>query len=272
MMGCNDVGIHIVFRYALKTTASEARMLNQNLTAILYSAVLLLTPLWSSAQQNLSPEQIVKKADRARFPDGDVSCEVAVADFSKGKATGNSTYKIKARGSEASLVDTIEPPRQQGQKLLMLSDNLWFISPNIKRPTRISMQQRLTGQVANGDIARTDFSGDYSSVLKGKTKLGTTECYFLELTAKRKDVTYAKLEYWVDSAKNLPLKINFFATSGKLLKVGTYSDFKATSDGVVRPLTLTIEDAIDKSKKSILKYSKIKKDKFDDSVFNKESL
>lgn len=33
--------------------------------------------------------------------------------------------------------------------------------PDVSQPVRLSLAQRLTGQVANGDLARANFASDY---------------------------------------------------------------------------------------------------------------
>jgi hypothetical protein len=48
----------------------------------------------------------------------------------------------------------------------------------------MSLQQRLIGQVAYGDIARINFSGDYEPKLKEIEKIEDKAYYVLGLTAK----------------------------------------------------------------------------------------
>ena len=50
----------------------------------------------------------------------------------------------------------------KGQVLLMRGRDLWIYMPNLSQPIRLALSQRLTGQVANGDLARANFSGDYA--------------------------------------------------------------------------------------------------------------
>lgn len=246
-------------------------MLRQRLIKTIVPLVFLYLPISAAAQSKISPNEIVKRADRARFPEGDISFEVSVDDFSKGKQVATTLYRVQARGVEASLVETLEPVRLQGQKLLMLTDNLWMMTPNIRRPVRVSLQQRLTGQVANGDIARTDYAGDYEAELLGEERIGKRQAYKLNLKAKSKDVTYTGIRYWVDKKDFLPLRSEFLAASGKLMKVGVFGNFKL-AEGRIRPNQMVIEDSIDKSTKSVMNYAKMKKDKFSDSLFNKETL
>ena len=47
----------------------------------------------------------------------------------------------------------------------MKGHDLWIFLPTVSQPVRLSMSQRLTGQVANGDLARANFAGDYTAKL-----------------------------------------------------------------------------------------------------------
>ena len=49
--------------------------------------------------------------------------------------------------------------------MLMRGNDLWVFLPSVSQPVRLSLSQRLTGQVANGDLARANFSGAAVDVL-----------------------------------------------------------------------------------------------------------
>jgi hypothetical protein len=114
---------------------------------------------------------------------------------------------------------------------------------------RIPLSQRLVGQVANGDIARTDYSGDYDATLSGEEAVDGVACHLLDLKAKSKDVTYAALKYWVSKQGRRPLKAEFYAGTGTLLKTGTFENFKDVG-GHLLATRLTLIDAIRTDRKS----------------------
>ena len=60
----------------------------------------------------------------------------------------------------SSVVLTMAPASERGQALLMKGRDLWVFLPRVSQPVRLSLAQRLTGQVANGDLAGAHFSGD----------------------------------------------------------------------------------------------------------------
>lgn len=237
-----------------------------------------------SANALPSAEALVKAADESRIPNVDIRFMVSVTDLSKKKKLRETRYQVwtDADGNQ-SLVETVWPTRQKGRKLLMKEQELWFFTPDLQKPTRVSMQQRLTGEVANGDIARTNFSGDYTAVLKnpekaepkskGKAKgKGKKEPLHLHLVAKRKDVTYAEINLWISNDKNfMPIRAEYFATSGRVLKTATFSEPKKIL-GRQRITKMTINDAVVTDRSSVLVYSQHVKEKAEASLFNKDNL
>lgn len=218
----------------------------------------------------LSGNEIVKKSDELRFIPFDVSFKVEVNDI-KGGSPQKTQYKVFSKGSQMSRVETIYPERQAGRKLLMKGNDLWLFTPDIKRPTRVSMQQKLTGEVANGDISRTNFAEDYEAQLLGEEKVDNVDTYHLSLKQKRDDVTYPAIEFWVKKAGFAPFKAIFKTDGGKALKTARYSEPKKFLNRLL--LTrIDIQNALNPDQKSVLTFSSYKKESLDDSFFNKETL
>ena len=217
-----------------------------------------------------TPEQILKWADDARSPQGTFSLSVRVIDKDGGKTERETVYRVYSQGMRKSLVETLEPERQSGRKLLM-AKGLWMYLPTVRKPTRVSPQQRVTGEVANGDLARTQFSADYKAALEAEENWGGIPCYRLGLTSKTRDAPYRRVRLWVDKAKHFPLRAEYFALSGKLLKTGVFSEPEPVL-GAERVTKLVIQDALNPKKESHLKYSDFKRETLPASFFNKESL
>jgi hypothetical protein len=136
---------------------------------------------------------------------------------------------------------------------------------------RLSLSQRLTGQVANGDLARANLSGDYNPRALRTETIDGVEYHVLELTAVDRAVTYQKVLYWVRQSNNAPFKAEFYSISNRLLKTCKYENFQ-TMLGERRPTRLVMEDALRKGERSTLEYSDMKKRDLPDRVFTKEYL
>jgi hypothetical protein len=153
----------------------------------------------------------------------------------------------------------------------MKGRDLWVFMPEVSQPVRISLAQRLTGQVANGDLARANFAGDYSpKVLRSET-IGGENYVVLELAAVDRSVTYQKVVYWVNQKNSWPLKAEFYSLSNRLLKKCSYERFQMLA-GKLRPTRLVMEDALRAGETSVLEYSAMKLRDLPDKIFTKDYL
>lgn len=223
------------------------------------------------ADRTPSPEEIVRRADQVRFPDEGFEVLVNIRTFEDGRSREERLYKVLSKGNDNSIVMTLEPASERGQILLMKGRDLWVFLPRVSQPVRLSLAQRLVGQVSNGDIARANFAGDYNPKLLGMAKAGKETLYALELTAVDRSVTYQRVRYWVTQSGFRPYKAEFYSLSGRLLKTCDYLDFK-TLGGKVRPTRLLMVDALNKGEQSVLDYSAMKLRSLPDHVFSKEYL
>lgn len=229
-------------------------------------STLLILPLNSFAE--MSPNDIVKKADLKRGL-GNIShsFNVTVSDQDNKKEI----YHVAFKDVNHSITEQTEPERARGRKLLMRDYDIWLFTPNIKKALRISLEQKLTGQVSNGDIARTNYAEDYEATLLPADKTDTSNVYRLDLKAKNNKVTYGKIEYVVSKKDYSPIEATFFALSGKPLKRAKFQDFKPIQ-GMSRATKMVIQDYLQKDKVSTLVFSEHRPESFSDSLFNKERL
>lgn len=216
-------------------------------------------------------QELVRSADDSRFPRGKIVFVVKAEDYAKGKKIRETVYRVYADGTGKSLVETLIPERQIGRKLLMVGNDLWFFSPDIKRPSRVSLQQKLTGEISNGDLANTDYAGDYDAKITGEEELNGARSYKLRLTAKGKTATYASIDYWIDQKTQAPVQAHFLSSSGKVMKIGYYDGLRDVM-GRKRVTRFRVQDAHSRGRTSILIYSQHKKSDFDDSIFSKEAM
>jgi hypothetical protein len=223
------------------------------------------------AEKEALAAEILEKADRIRFPSESFEVEVAVTSVSDGKATDERLYKVLSRGNDNTIVQVLEPASERGQAMLMRGRDLWIFIPTVSQPVRLSLSQRLTGQVANGDIARANFSGDYTPRLLRTEAVDGADHYVLELIAVDRAVTYSRALYWVRKSNHHPHKAEFYSVSGRLLKTCRYEDFKALG-GRVRPTRLVLRDALREGEESVMQYSAMKLRDLPARMFSKDYL
>ncbi|MBI4808387.1 MAG: outer membrane lipoprotein-sorting protein [Nitrosomonadales bacterium] len=122
----------------------------------------------------------------------------------------------------SSVAETQEPVRFKGSKILQVDRNMWMTRPGLSKPIPISPRQRMSGQASNGDIAATNYAGDYDAQLAATENIDGDPCYVLDLSAKHKRATYDKIRYWVSVKRVVGIKAEFYSVSGKLLKTATF--------------------------------------------------
>lgn len=238
----------------------------------------LLQSLIASAQEHsIAPaddalaRSIVEKADKVRFPAEGFQVDIVINSIRPDKDAEMRKYRVLSKGNENTVVMITEPATERGQIILMKGRDLWVFMPEVSQPVRISLAQRLTGQVANGDLARANFAGDYNPKIIGNEKIGNESYYVLELLAVDRSVTYQRVVYWVNEKSGWPLKAEFYSLSNRLMKKCSYENFQ-TLAGRVRPTRLVMEDALRNGEKSVLDYSEMRLRDLPDKIFTKEYL
>lgn len=215
--------------------------------------------------------EILARADRIRFPTEGFQVEVTITTAAPDAEPEVRAYRILSKGNNQTIVLTTAPEIDRNQMLLMRDRDLWAYLPNLTQPIRLPLSQRLTGQVANGDLARANFSGDYEPKILRQEKIDGENYHVLELDAVDQWVTYRRVLYWVNARNDRPLKAEFYAVSGRLLKTSHYSGFQAMAGGT-RPTRLVIEDALRNGYRSVLEYSAMKLRDLPDKIFTKDYL
>jgi outer membrane lipoprotein-sorting protein len=214
--------------------------------------------------------RIVQEADRIRFPNEGFQVDVTITSSNDG-GVDERKYRVLSKGNENTVVMVLEPASERGQILLMKGRELWVFLPSVSQPVRLSLAQRLTGQVANGDLARANFTGDYDPKLIRTETIGGEKYHVLELTAVDRSVTYQRVVYWVRESTSSPYKAEFYSASNRLLKTCTYDNFEKMA-GATRPTRLVLEDAVRGGERSVLEYSSMKLRDLPDKVFTKDYL
>ena len=235
----------------------------------LAAAVFCAYGLPASAQSG--PDEILAQVDDARSPRQDYTITVEVSSFSPKRAPKTAVYEVMVKGPQRTVVKTVKPENERNRILLMRDHDLWAFFPDVAKPLRLSMQERLMGEAANGDIARVDFGGDYDAVLVREENIEGKDYYILQLTAKNKDVTYGKAIVWAEKGTCRPLKAEFYAVSGKLLKTCSYEDY-AELGGKERPTKLVMQDPLTKGKYTVIKYHDVKIAELPEKYFAKDYM
>ena len=203
--------------------------------------------LVSAALAAPDAQTILKESDQARgggLPG--IAWEITLTSRDGDRVDEPQQLLVKAVG-DASLAETLTPARFKGSKLLQVDRNMWLTRPGLSKPIPISPRQRMSGQASNGDIAATNYAGNYDATLGGIEPIDGEACYRLELTAKHKRTTYDRIRYWVSEKRGVAVKAEYVSLSGKLLKTARFVyDNTIEFDGTRIPFvsSMTIRDAL----------------------------
>ena len=214
---------------------------------------------------------IVEKADLVRFPKQGFEVGVTITTTKPGEEADTRKYRVLSKGNENTIVLVTEPASDRGQIMLMKGRDLWVFLPTVSQPVRLGLGQRLTGQVANGDLARANFAGDYQAKLLRTEKIDGETMRVLELTAVDRGVAYHRVLYWVNQANFRPHKAEFYSLSDRLLKTCHYRNYEPMA-GQARPTRLVMQDALRRDEESVLDYSGMRVRELPDRMFTKDFL
>ncbi len=253
---------------------------NQSVKAAALLAACLLFLSGPSLAQDTPPpvavddplaRSIVEKADLVRFPAEGFQVDINITSTQSGQDSDLRKYRVLSKGNSNTVVMVTEPASERGQIILMKGRDLWVFMPDVSQPIRLALSQRLTGQVANGDLARANFAADYNPKLLRSETIGNESYHVLELIAVDRSVTYQKVVYWVRQKDNWPFQAEFYSLSNRLLKTCKYENFQSM-EGRLRPTRLIMVDALKSGEQSILEYYSMKLRDLPDKVFTKDYL
>jgi len=255
----------------------RAKRLRDRLRIGLALPALLLAPALAAGEppapgaEDELAKTIVEKADHVRFPVDSFEVSVTISSRGSDEPSEDRRYRIFAKGHENTAVMTTEPASERGQTLLMKGRDLWLFVPKVSQPVRLALAQRLTGLVANGDLARANFAGDYTARLLRTEKIENESLYVLELTAVDRSVTYHRVVYWVSESHYRPYKAEFYSLSDRLLKTCLFLNYRSMA-GAQRPTRLVMQNALVEGEESVLEYADMRLRELPDRLFTKDYL
>jgi outer membrane lipoprotein-sorting protein len=243
----------------------------KSLIVLGYSLVFhFITP--AIAQNSPNAQELLAKAEAIRNPVDTYKVTVNLVDMDGGKQKDTRVYESLIKDGNKTRVNFVSPAIEQGKRVLMIDNDMWFFTPKTAKPQRIAPSQKVMGNAMYGDIAKLSFTNNYNaSYLRADTYEGK-KAHVLSLEAiSGKPVTYERIEYWIATDSTRPLKAIYSTKSGKVLRHAYFEKYSNVM-GQERPTQLRIESVIEKDRVSILTYSDQEKVQVPDRLFDKEAL
>ncbi|MDR2637604.1 MAG: outer membrane lipoprotein-sorting protein [Zoogloeaceae bacterium] len=253
--------------------------------------VLLCPALAAGAETDVAA--LLRQADLYRRPAGPVRVETEVRQYRNGALDKERLYTVYAKPGRRSLV-LMKSPSEIGQKVLMLGEKFWLLTPDSQRPLRITANQKLLGEASTGDIATMTWSEDYRGELVGEVdcpgfsaatvataaaesdSFGSAAvsrekvCLRLRLTAAAPGVTYANVDLFLGKESKVPVKADLFVDSGKRAKEAWYLEDE--QDGGKRIMAMLLIDDIQTTRRTVVRYKSMEAKECPDEFFNPAAL
>lgn len=192
-------------------------------------------------------DAILSRADAILAPETFQSDVTMTTVRSNGEERSFS-MRIWKSGDDLHRIRFTAPADDKGTEVLRIGSDMWNYLPNLKRALRISAKQEFHGgDFSNADLLRPNLARDYTAKLVGTT----SDEYQLELTAKSDEVAYATIKYWVRKKDCMPLRQEFYTSTGKLLRKLDLLEPKLFGK-VERPSRLVMWNALVPSRRSEL--------------------
>lgn len=220
-----------------------------SIAVLMASAVLFAA---DAAKTKFTKEQAVellKATDDSMFPQIFKSV-MTMTNYKPGRKPQAFTYLILSKGSTKALMQITAPARDKGKKILLTDNNLWMYVPSVSRPIRMSKKDSFMGSsMSNEDMMNSTLSDDYDpEIIEEKGNQ-----WLLQLKAKRPDVAYAKIEYWMDKDLRTPTEGTYYGLSGKAIKKMYFSNIKEIA-GLKRPTVMKMEDLLEKGSYTVMEF------------------
>jgi outer membrane lipoprotein-sorting protein len=169
----------------------------------------------------------------------------AVAEMTAHRDDGSvRVYKMRVlkAGSEKLRIWFSEPAAVRGQEMLRQGENLWVYLPNLKKPTRLASRESFQGgDFNNADVLRVHYQTDYQAKVLPQSSV--PEAWELELNAKTSDAAYERIKLWMRKSDSMPVKGEYYTSSGKLLRAAEFAEVKSFG-GFKRPARIVMKNML----------------------------
>ena len=223
----------------------------------LFCAALVLTGSAAFAgDPQVTPQDILKKYDEILSPTSFVAIVRMVAHREDGSERGYEMKILKA-GHDKLRVWFQKPSSVVGQEVLRSGDNIWLYLPSIKRSMRVANRDSFAGgDFNNADVLRVNYADDYS----GKFLTSSDpNAYEVELHAKTDQSAYDKVLLWVRKTDLMPLRAQYFGSSGQMIRSAEFGNFTRYDNSYTRPKLIKMRNELVKARRSEMVIESIKR-------------
>ncbi len=189
------------------------------LIGALLSVLLITSEAWG---QGIDVSRILQRLDQNLYLErARLEAELVVNQSNK---SHHYRLEIFIQGPDTALVVFKAPATARGRKWLKLGSRLWLYFPEPVDRIITVAGHMLRRNVLGSDMTYSDLTAnpklgrDYRATVVAQDTLKGRPCWVLELTARRRGLSYPRRKVWVDQERFLPLREERFGKSGRLLE------------------------------------------------------
>ncbi|MDP2342762.1 MAG: outer membrane lipoprotein-sorting protein [Deltaproteobacteria bacterium] len=220
-----------------------------------------------------SPDAFIRRYDAVMAP-ASYEAKVKMTAWREDGTQRTYVMTIQKSGDDKVRLSFAAPKSAVGQEMLRQGENLWVYMPSLKRAVRLASRESfMGGDFNNADVLRVHWQSDYEGKLTAQAD-GKIE---LELKAKVPDASWDRIRLWmtdVDAAVSMPVRAEFYAASGKLLRTLEFADVKAfgKDKNSERPSRLIMGNALVPARKTEMTWETLDLSPIADKRFSLEDL
>jgi len=155
------------------------------------------------------------------------------------------------------------------------ADEQWLYLPGLKRVKRISSSNK-SGPFLGSEIAFEDLSSfeldKYSYTYLRDELQGTIDCFVIETKPQYEYSGYTRTIVWVDKARYIPVKIDYYDRKNSLLKTQIFNDYQQFLGKYWRSSNMSMENYVTGKSTQLLWTDYKFKNGFTKRQFDKNSL
>lgn len=236
---------------------------------------LLLPAAVLSAQSGLDYDQVLRDLDNlGNFDDVDFTADYTFVTERPGEETSIYEVKLYRRDSEEKFMSLVlQPEVDMGSGMLKSGDNVWMYDPISRKFNHTSLKENFQDSEAkNSDFEASSLEEDYHVVAEEEARLGRYETWILTLEANHDEVTYPKQRIWVRKDNLLPLKIEDYSLSDRLMRTVYYPAYTRLAGDRFMPTQMLIVNNLKEGDKTQITIRNYTLTDIPDNVFTKSYL
>lgn len=244
---------------------------------ILFAICIFLGSSLYTLGQDLSPKEIVRKADE-KFNGEKTSISTMAMTIIRPTWERTIEFRNWTSGKQYALTLITAPAKEKGQTFLKRENEMWNWNPTIGRliklPPSMMSQGWMGSDYTNDDILKeSSVVEDYDHQLLREEMLNVRLCYVIKMVAKEEAaVIWGHQIRWIDKKDFLFLKSELYDEDGYLVRTETGSEIK-TMDGRLIPTRIELVPAEEENQKTILEIKDIQFNApIQDSFFSQQNM